>query len=80
MPTYEYKCTDCEYKFDAWQSIKDEPLTECPECSGKVQRLISKNVNIAFKGGGFYVTDSKKETKPTAAPVKSTPKTIEKKL
>lgn len=80
MPTYEYKCTNCEYKFDVWQSIKDDPLTECPECNGKVQRLISKNVNIAFKGSGFYVTDSKKEAKPTTAPVKPTPKTIEKKL
>ncbi|MFA5880197.1 MAG: FmdB family zinc ribbon protein [Candidatus Margulisiibacteriota bacterium] len=63
MPTYEYKCLECGYLFDAVQSIHDDPLKQCPECQSEVRRLISKNVGIAFKGSGFYVTDSTKSSK-----------------
>lgn len=65
MPIYEYSCFNCG-RFELEQSIKDNPITKCPTCSGRVQRLISKNIGIVFKGSGFYVndsrTDSKKET------------------
>ena len=57
MPTYEYKCQDCGYKFERFQGIKDEPLEKCPKCNGKVQRLISGGAGIIFKGSGFYATD-----------------------
>lgn len=58
MPTYEYKCEQCG-KFEYQQSIKDDPLKECPTCGHAVKRLISNNVNIIFKGPGFYVTDNR---------------------
>ena len=58
MPTYEYKCKNCEKEFDVVQSIMDDALTACPTCEGSVQRLISRNVGIQFKGSGFYVNDS----------------------
>ena len=58
MPIYEYKCTDCG-RLEVEQSIKDEPLGSCPKCGEKVQRLISRNVNIIFKGPGFYINDSR---------------------
>lgn len=58
MPTYEYKCEKCG-KFEHWQSIKDDPLASCPTCGCPVKRLISNNVNIIFKGSGFYVTDNR---------------------
>ena len=60
MPTYDYKCNNCGFEFEAFQSIKDDALTECIKCKGKVQRLISKNVNIQFVGSGFYVNDTNK--------------------
>jgi len=59
MPTYEYKCTECGSRFERWQSIKDDPLKECPECGGLPQRVIFP-VGIVFKGSGFYVTDNRK--------------------
>ncbi len=42
MPTYEYECKKCGKTFDVFQSMKDEPLTVCPDkkCKGKVKRLI----------------------------------------
>lgn len=32
MPFYDYRCTECECKVEAKQSIHDEPLTKCPDC------------------------------------------------
>lgn len=61
MPIYEYKCSTCGH-FEQKQSIKDHPLTHCPTCDGPVQRLISKNVGIIFKGSGFYITDTKQDS------------------
>jgi len=57
MPIYEYKCENCG-KFEKMQKITEASLTECPTCGGKVQRMISKNVGIVFKGSGFYTTDN----------------------
>jgi len=57
MPTYEYECTKCHNKFEVLQSMKDEPLKQCPKCNGPVRRLIGKGAGIIFKGSGFYATD-----------------------
>ena len=59
VPTYEYKCLKCGI-FEQFQAITEEPLEQCPDCYNPVQRLISKNVGIMFKGSGFYVTDNRK--------------------
>lgn len=59
MPTYEYKCEKCGNIFEVFQKITDDPVKTCPECGGKVYRLISGGVGIIFKGNGFYVTDNK---------------------
>lgn len=57
MPTYDYKCLDCEHRFEAFQSMTDEPLGACPVCGGKVKRLIGSGAGIIFRGSGFYCTD-----------------------
>lgn len=61
MPTYEYKCLKCGHAFDAFQQITAKPLKACPECKGKVKRLISAGSGVIFKGSGFYATDYKKK-------------------
>jgi putative FmdB family regulatory protein len=58
LPTYEYACTACGHRLDAVQSFTDPPLTTCPECGG-VLRKVYGAVGIAFKGSGFYKTDSR---------------------
>lgn len=58
MPTYEYRCESCGV-FDYFQSITADSLKECPDCGKPVQRLISRNGNIIFKGSGWYITDSR---------------------
>ncbi|MEA1939490.1 MAG: FmdB family zinc ribbon protein [Candidatus Caldatribacteriota bacterium] len=58
MPIYKYKCKECGHTFEKFQSIIDDPITNCEKCNGKVYRLISKNVNFILKGSGFYSTDN----------------------
>lgn len=65
MPTYDYECTSCGHAFEAFQSMSEEPLSECPECGKAVRRLIGGGVGIIFKGSGFYATDSKSGGKRT---------------
>ncbi|TAK37134.1 MAG: hypothetical protein EPO21_00220 [Chloroflexota bacterium] len=59
MPTYEYECTVCGNRFERRQRMKDDPLTDCPSCQGRVRRVLFP-VGIVFKGSGFYVTDNRK--------------------
>jgi putative FmdB family regulatory protein len=62
MPTYEYECLECKHRFEAFQSMKEEPLKECPKCHAEVKRLIGTGAGIIFKGSGFYVNDYKKDS------------------
>ncbi len=57
MPTYEYECDSCGYKFEKFQSITARPVRVCPKCGGEVTRLISAGSGVIFKGSGFYETD-----------------------
>ena len=65
MPTYEYKCQSCGHTFEKFQSIKEKPLEKCPECNGKVQRLIGSGAGFILKGSGFYANDNRKTNTPT---------------
>ena len=67
MPTYEYKCLDCNYVFEEFQKMTDEPLTKCPKCNGKLKRLIGAGMAPIFKGSGFYETDYKKSSKSNSS-------------
>jgi putative FmdB family regulatory protein len=58
LPTYEYACTACGHRLDAVQSFTDDPLSICPECDGALRKVYGA-VGIAFKGSGFYKTDSR---------------------
>jgi putative FmdB family regulatory protein len=53
--TYEYACSSCSHEWEAEQSIKDEPLKECPAChKATARRQISRGVGFILKGGGWY--------------------------
>jgi len=42
MPTYEYQCRACSYRFDALQSMRAAKLRRCPQCrKNALERLIS---------------------------------------
>lgn len=67
MPTYDYTCTKCGHEWEAFQSMKDEPLKSCPECKKRsAKRMVGGGAGLIFKGSGFYITDYKNQ-KPTGA-------------
>ena len=61
MPTYDYKCLACDVRFEKFQGITAPAIEECPECGGKVKRLIGAGAGLIFKGSGFYSTDYRSE-------------------
>jgi putative FmdB family regulatory protein len=53
MPIYEYQCRSCGHRFEQMQKVSDAPLRKCPECSGRLEKLISRTAFL-LKGGGWY--------------------------
>ena len=73
MPRYDYSCAACGHRFEAVQPITAEPLDTCPECGGAIRRVIGA-VGVAFKGPGFYRTDSRSTSTSTVpAPAAAKP-------
>lgn len=67
MPIYEYRCNKCSKEFELIQKITDEPASKCPDCGGKIERLVSAT-SFSLKGGGWYkdgyTSSSGEEKKP----------------
>jgi len=53
MPIYEYRCRSCGHVFEVIQRHGDRQLRKCRECSGQLEKLISKSA-FHLKGGGWY--------------------------
>jgi putative FmdB family regulatory protein len=70
MPNYDYECTKCGHKLEAFQKMNDAPLKKCPSCGeDSLRRLIGGGAGIIFKGSGFYATDYRqKDLSPKEAP------------
>lgn len=60
MPTYSYRCTECDTAFDIQQSFTDSSLTVCPTCQGKLRKVYSA-IGVSFTGSGFYRNDARAE-------------------
>jgi len=60
VPTYEYECRACNYRFERRQRIDEEPVKVCPECGGATRRVLFP-VGIVFKGSGWYCTDNRSD-------------------
>ena len=68
MPTYDYVCDACQYRFELFQSITQSVRRKCPECGkSKLRRLIGGGAGFLFKGSGFYTTDYRSDSYKKAA-------------
>jgi putative FmdB family regulatory protein len=56
VPLYEYQCRKCGHRFEKIQKFSDPEVKKCPQCGGRVERLLSAPA-VQFKGSGWYVTD-----------------------
>jgi putative FmdB family regulatory protein len=61
VPTYSYRCTECDTAFDIQQAFTDNTLTECPTCGGKLRKVYS-SIGVSFTGSGFYRNDSRADS------------------
>lgn len=66
MPTYTYKCMDCQKKVDSFRSMKDSTLDHIQPCVDQqdkectFKKTLSTGIpHVFFKGSGFYETDYK---------------------
>lgn len=66
MPVYVYRNLNTNETFEIEQRITEAALTHHPETGDPVKRLIQP-VGIAFKGSGFYVTDSRSGASKSSA-------------
>ncbi|MDD2499979.1 MAG: zinc ribbon domain-containing protein [Geobacter sp.] len=53
MPMYEYRCQACNHQFELRQKFSDAPATECPQCGGAVEKMISQTA-FSLKGEGWF--------------------------
>lgn len=72
MPNYEYRCADCNNRYEKREGF-DAPATQaCPNCGGRARRVLFAPP-IVFKGSGFYITDSRKNGDTASIGGDSTP-------
>jgi putative FmdB family regulatory protein len=66
VPTYDYKCTVCEHRYEMREGFDAPPRQNCPVC-GELAKRVLHAPPIVFKGSGFYITDSRKGSQATLA-------------
>ncbi len=64
VPLYDYQCKQCQKITEVRHGFKDVHSEPCPECGGSLSRVFNP-AGIVFKGSGFYITDSRKNTGST---------------
>ncbi len=76
MPLFDFQCQKCSRVFEKAIPFGSKTKPSCPHCRSKsVEKMLSMP-GIAFKGSGFYKTDSRpaaKSEETTKAEVVSTP-------
>ena len=75
MPIYEFVCESCGRIVERLQKVSDPPPEQCPECGGKMAKIMSRN-SFQLKGGGWYrdLYSSSGTAKPSGGDGKPAPK------
>jgi putative FmdB family regulatory protein len=67
LPTYEYHCPKCKATYELRQGFDAETTHPCEECGKGTAKRVLHVPAVAFKGSGWYVTDSKSSSKSKSA-------------
>jgi putative FmdB family regulatory protein len=57
MPTYRYRCPQCETVTDLMHPMSDDTPKVCITCDTTMVRKPMTDSRPTFKGDGFYTTD-----------------------
>jgi putative FmdB family regulatory protein len=58
MPVFEYKCTDCEKKYDIFHKSSVNPEeVECPTCHSKNHKKLFSSFSASVSAGSFSYND-----------------------
>ena len=62
MPSFDYRCSKCEYEFEKFYSFEEydrDKTPSCPKCKGHTKKIVYTPA-VIFKTSGFYATDNRK--------------------
>ncbi|MCZ2108709.1 MAG: hypothetical protein LC118_03955 [Dehalococcoidia bacterium] len=71
LPTYEYHCPACQATYELRQGFSAETTHTCEECGKGIAKRVLHAPPVVFKGGGWYVTDSRSRNPAGAGESKS---------
>lgn len=57
MPTYEYRCEECDTRLEVFAAMSDPPPAACEACGSSKLVKVLFPVAVHYKGSGFYSTD-----------------------
>jgi putative FmdB family regulatory protein len=57
MPSYDYRCVDCDITVEVTHGMKETPVILCACCDRPMQKQIGKGGGVIFRGKGFYAVD-----------------------
>jgi putative FmdB family regulatory protein len=60
MPTYEYECGTCGYRFELQQAMTASQITECPKCHGSVRRVVTGGAGFILKNSPNHAAQTPK--------------------
>jgi putative FmdB family regulatory protein len=63
VPTYSYRCANCDHAFDQYQAFTDDSLSVCPNCHEPQLRKVFNSIGVTFNGTGFYRNDARADAK-----------------
>lgn len=72
MPIYEYRCGSCGNTIEVIQKFSDRPLRKCPDCAGRLEKLVSRT-SFQLRGGGWFAQDYSGRSGSSKPDVKETP-------
>jgi putative FmdB family regulatory protein len=70
MPSYDFRCPECDERFEVTLPVGTANNVCCPVCEAPAKRVFTP-VGVVFKGSGFHNTDYRSHPKDDAPAPKS---------